>query len=334
MSSSAGSIAPSFIFARIHSLMGLGIVIFLIEHLLTNSQAALFIGADGAGFIRMVNFLHNLPYLQVVEVCLIGIPIAFHAIVGIKIAIKGKSNNFYSKGTRPLMNFAKNHAYTWQRVTSWILLFGIILHVAYMRFFLYPIETRENKETYFLTRLTMDRGLYTVADRLHVRLIDEDAIQTEKNNLSTMSLKMSFVDEKLSEVQAEQKEEVFNAEHASIYDSLQRFKEKKGWVAALEKRPLKKNEVIAASTDFGAVTLLNVREAFKSPFKCALYTIFVLAAVFHGFNGLWTFLITWGIILRAKSQKVFTKICMALVLLFAFLGLAAVWGTYWINLKS
>ena len=332
MSTVARPSSQSFIWARIHSLMGLGIVIFLIEHLITNSQAALFFHEDGAGFITMVNFLHSLPYLQVLEVMLIGIPILFHAVLGIRIAIKGRSNSLYSNGTRPLMNFGRNHAYTWQRLTSWILLLGIILHVSYMRFIIYPIKACENKEEYFLTRVSMDSGLYTVADRLNTRLFDQEAITAEKNALASMAAKMTLVDERLSEVKNDGQS--FDLEEASMYDSLQRFKEKKAWVLALEARPISKKEVIAVAPSFGTATLLNVRNAFKDTIKCGLYTLFVLSAVFHAFNGLWTFLITWGAILKMGSQKAFGKICLGLMLLFAFLGLAAVWGTYWINLKS
>ena len=52
------NLPKEFILSRLHSLTGLLIVIFLFEHLLTNSQAALLIGDDGAGFVRMVNFIH------------------------------------------------------------------------------------------------------------------------------------------------------------------------------------------------------------------------------------------------------------------------------------
>ncbi len=46
-----------FIGRRVHSLMGLWLVVFLTEHLIVNSQAALWIGDDGHGFVLLVNFL-------------------------------------------------------------------------------------------------------------------------------------------------------------------------------------------------------------------------------------------------------------------------------------
>ena len=315
--------------------MGLGIVLFLVEHLITNSQAALFVGEDGAGFIRMVNFLHSLPYLQVLEVGLIGVPILYHGIWGIRVAIKGRFNGGLSDGTRPKMRYGRNYAYTWQRLTSWILLIGIILHVLNMRFIHYPIEAKDKQKTYFLTRVSMDRGLYTVCDRLQVKIFDSEAITSEKNSLAAMSGKMPLVDQKLKESQRDPKNGAgYDSETASIYNTIQRFNEKQAWVSALEKRELKSNQVIVAADNFGTATLLNVRDAFKNPVKACLYSIFVLAAVFHAFNGLWTFLISWGAILRIRSQRAVVNICISLMVIFAFLGLAAIWGSYWINLRN
>src|SRR5579872_2565645 len=92
-------LSKSFIWKRLHSLFGLWIVLFLTEHLLTNSQAALWIGDDGNGFVRMVNFIHDLPYLQVIEVLLIGIPLLFHMVLGVKYLWSGKFNSTKSNGS-------------------------------------------------------------------------------------------------------------------------------------------------------------------------------------------------------------------------------------------
>jgi succinate dehydrogenase / fumarate reductase cytochrome b subunit len=78
--------------------------------------------------------------------------------------------------------------------------------------------------------------------------------------------------------------------------------------------------VIAVTDNFGTASLLVVRDTFKSPLYVGLYTIFVLAACFHAFNGLWTFLITWGIVLRMSAQKATVKMAVALMLLVTFLG--------------
>lgn len=334
MSTQTANLPKSFILSRLHSLAGLWLVIFLFEHLLTNSQAALFLGEDGLGFIRMVNLIKSLPYLEAVEIFLLGMPIAYHAILGIRYAITGKFNVQRSDGSKPSLFYGRNFAYTFQRITSWILLIGIILHVAFMRFAIYPIEAIDgNQKTYFVVQ-SMDSGLYTVADRLGVKLYDEKKIEEQKSQIPSIEAKLQLVEKRLQEIQKIQSDEIFSQESMSIYESIQRLSQKKQWIMALSKKTLMQNEVIAASKDFGTAILLNVRNAFKSPLKCALYTIFVLAACFHAFNGLWTFMMSWGGMITVVSQRKILRICIALMLLMAFLGLSSVWGTYFINLKS
>jgi len=65
-----------------------------------------------------------------------------------------------------------------------------------------------------------------------------------------------------------------------------------------------------------------------------LYTIFLLAAAFHAFNGLWTFLITWGFILSYRSQRAMLPVSYFGMILLSLLGLAAIWGSYWFNLRD
>src|SRR5690606_24595456 len=99
------------------------------------------------------------------------------------------------------------------------------------------------------------------------------------------------------------------------------------FAAVLQEQQLEKGEVVAIAPDFGTATLLVVRETFKMPLMLVLYTLFVLAAVFHAFNGLWTFMISWGVTLTPRSQTLMRTLSTALMLLFGFLGLAAIWGT-------
>ncbi len=88
--------------------------------------------------LKLVNLLESLPFLQVIEWLLIGIPLLIHGIWGIKRALQPKMNSFGSGGKSPHLNYGRNHAFTWQRLTSWILLIGIIGHVVQMRFIGYP----------------------------------------------------------------------------------------------------------------------------------------------------------------------------------------------------
>lgn len=256
-------IPKAFIWRRIHSLTGLWFTLFLIEHLFVNSQAALLIGDDGNGFVRAVNAIRDLPFLPIIEIFLLGVPFLIHAIWGIKYLFTGEMNSFSTDGTTPsLPQYPRNHTYTWQRITSWILLAGIIAHVIHMRFIEYP---QESNKVYSI-EITPDKGLETLSKRL--------GFQYEGSE----------------------------------------------------------DKVIAHTNNFGTAELLMVRNTFKSPLMIFLYTILVLAACFHGFNGLWTFMIKWGITLTARSQQLMRRIAVFLMCLISLLGLAAIWGTYWINL--
>lgn len=334
MSTKTATLPRPFALRRIHSLFGLWIVIFLMEHLLTNSQAALLIGENGEGFIRAVNFIKNLPYLHVIEIVLLGVPIFYHMVFGIRYLFTSRMNAYSSAGNKPsLKTNGRNHAYSWQRITSWILLIGIIAHVSYMRFYMYPVEVDMGGQQSYFVRISMDPGLYTVSDRLGVKLYNEKNISEFRDYVNQNEAQL----ESLSR-QAKAIEERESAPYQQNVDELlvhyQSLEEQKLYLKGLEKREIQGNEVIAAASDFGTATLLIVRDSFKSIYKCILYSIFVLAAVFHGFNGLWTFMITWGIVLKMRSQSTAVNVCIALMILVGFLGLASVWGTYYLNLRT
>ena len=277
MSTETLSIPKAFVWRRLHSLMGLWIVLFLMEHLLTNSQAALWLGDNGQGFVRMVNWLHNLPYLQVIEVTLLGVPILVHMVLGVKYLFTSKANSSSSDGSKPSLKYSRNRAYTWQRITSWILLVGLIGHVAKFRFIDFPETIKAENETFYYVTVSPDPGIQSVAEKLEVLLIENG-------------------------------------------------------IPGLIKAP-PAGKITAITPNFGTATLMTVRDTFKSPLYVFLYTIFVLAACFHACNGLWTFLITWGVIFKMTAQKAMVKFSYTLMAIIAFLGLIAIWGTYWLNLK-
>lgn len=257
-----------FAWRRIHSLMGLWLILYLITHLITNSQATLWLGDDGIGFVRLVNALESLPYLQVVEIVLIAIPFALHGYWGIKRALVAKENVGRSDGSHPSLSYGRNRAFSWQRITSWILLVGILGHVVQMRFLWAPEEVRVNNQIWYTVHIKDDVGLSSLAERIHVEL------------------------------------------------------EKEG------------DFVLAKAKSPGKAMLLMVRETFKNPLWCICYSVFVLAAAFHAFNGFWTSLITWGVLLSYRSQRAFLPVCWVGIFLLIFLGFAAVWGSYWLNLRN
>lgn len=256
------AVPRAFIWRRLHSLMGLWLVLFLSEHLLTNSQAALWLGAEGSGFVRMVNALHNLPYLQAIELTLIGIPLAIHMVWGVRYALEGRKTKTSSDGSKPIVPSYRNRAYSWQRMTSWFLLVFLILHVVKFRFIEYPETVQINQQSHYVVTISPDEKLQRLAQTLDVSLHDQGG------------------------------------------------------------------KVAAVCKEFGTATLLTVRDTFKNPVYIALYTLFVLVACFHAYNGFWTFLLTWGWVLKMSAQRAWTAVSLSLIALFVFLGLSAVWGSY------
>lgn len=278
-----------FIKRRVHSLLGLFLVLFLFEHLLTNSQAALLFGESGSGFVRMVNFIQNLPYLPVIEIVLLGVPFLLHGFWGIRYALRGRPNSYNIEENKPSLSYGRNQAYTWQRYTSWILLFGVIFHVIHMRFYRYPLHIREGNTSHYLVRVRADSGLESLSNRLGTKIIRPDDLQSEMN--------------------------ISNNKYTK----------------ALQEQTFRKDDAIAVAKDFGTATLFVVRDSFHSVIVSILYTIFVLSAVFHAFNGLWTFMITWGIIVRMRSQIFAVNVCIFIMVVVGLLGLLAIWGSYFIN---
>lgn len=59
----------------------------------------------------------------------------------------------------------------------------------------------------------------------------------------------------------------------------------------------------------------TMHQIATNPLFFIFYVIGVLAAVFHFSNGLWAFLISWGITISARSQKVSSYICMVVFVL-------------------
>jgi succinate dehydrogenase / fumarate reductase, cytochrome b subunit len=280
------TIPRAFIWKRAHSLTGLFLVLYIIEHLLVNSRAAFSIGEDGMGFIKAVNAIHDLPYLPFIEFFLLGVPIVVHMFWGVVYLRTGQQNYYGGSGAVPsLSEYPRNRAYTWQRITSWILLVGIIAHVVQMRFLEYPTVVSFDGAKSYMVRVDSDPGLYTLSKRLGFDLYDQK--QMAENKLSAFY-------------------------HA----------------------PLKDNQLLASTKSFGMAELLMVRETFKMPLMIVLYTIFVISACYHGFNGLWTFLITWGVTLTRRSQRLMLNVATCLMVLVTFWGLSAIWITYWVNLKQ
>lgn len=187
-----------FILRRLHSLTGIVPVgAFLLEHFYTNAYAI----KGERLFTEKVVELNQLPYLYVIEIALIGLPILFHAALGILISFEGRVN----LGAYPR---ARNWMYFLQRLSGLFLVVFIAVHV-------------------WLTRLS----------------------GTEPEHLF---------------------------EHMASY--------------------------------------LSHAGMF------AFYVAGVVAASFHFGNGIWGFLVSWGVITSPRSQRTMTWVCMGIVVFMSFVG--------------
>ncbi len=105
---------------RLHSLLGvIPIGIFVIQHLVVNHFAVY--GEES--FNKAANFMASLPFVIALEVFVIYLPILFHAVLGVYIALSVPSYNNKNYG------FFRNWMFTIQRITGIITLIFIAWHV-------------------------------------------------------------------------------------------------------------------------------------------------------------------------------------------------------------
>ena len=65
---------------------------------------------------------------------------------------------------------------------------------------------------------------------------------------------------------------------------------------------------------------------FSNPVYIVIYAIGSVAASFHFANGLWAFLISWGITIGPRAQRVSSNICMAIFVILSALFLLSIVG--------
>ena len=114
----------SFLWRKLHSLSGIiPIGAFLVEHIVSNFET----WNGPLAYAQQVKFLNGLPLVRILEWSFIFIPLAFHALYGVWISIRGRANvNVYP--------WAGNWMYISQRVTGLIALVYIGYHVWSQRF--------------------------------------------------------------------------------------------------------------------------------------------------------------------------------------------------------
>lgn len=113
-----------FLLRRFQSLLGIiPIGVFLCEHAFTNSLAFFY----GAGrFNEAVEFLQGLPFVLLLEIFAIAVPILLHAGIGFYIWVFGQSNVQH-------YGYLRNWLYSLQRWTGIIAFIFILYHVYKLR---------------------------------------------------------------------------------------------------------------------------------------------------------------------------------------------------------
>jgi len=121
-------LSRTFVLRKLHQLSGImPLGVFLLEHFYTNSKALY----GQAAFNTAVNDLQSIPYILLVEIGGIFIPLIYHAVYGLVITVEARPNNLNYP-------YPRNWFYTIQRVTGIILFFFITFHVLNFRFGLIP----------------------------------------------------------------------------------------------------------------------------------------------------------------------------------------------------
>jgi succinate dehydrogenase / fumarate reductase cytochrome b subunit len=121
----APPLEPHFALRKLHSLLGLlPIGAFVAFHLFENSLAV-----KGKGYFteHVIHKIGNMPYVELMEVFVIALPILFHGLYGLWIWWTGRSN-VSSYG------YARNWMYVLQRISGGVALVFILVHVYQTRF--------------------------------------------------------------------------------------------------------------------------------------------------------------------------------------------------------
>lgn len=78
---------------------------------------------------------------------------------------------------------------------------------------------------------------------------------------------------------------------------------------------------------FGAeVNFDMMRNILSNPWVFAFYVVGVVSATFHFSNGIWSFLVSWGITVGPRAQRVSTYVTMVIFVLLSIIGVMALFA--------
>lgn len=123
----AGKFSTTFILRKLHQLTGIvPLGVFFAVHMFTNAKAM-----NGPEvFNDAVADIHHLPFLLLIEIFGIFLPLAYHSVYGLFITAEAR-NNVSSYG------YNRNWLYFFQRVSGIFLFFFLLFHLLHFRWGLF-----------------------------------------------------------------------------------------------------------------------------------------------------------------------------------------------------
>ena len=118
----------TFLLRKLHQLTGIvPLGMFYFVHIWTNSTAL-----NGPKvFNEHVQTIHDMPYLLLIEIFGIFVPLVFHSVYGVLISAESKPNVLK-------YGYGRNWFYILQRATGIFLFFFLLFHILNFRFGLIP----------------------------------------------------------------------------------------------------------------------------------------------------------------------------------------------------
>ena len=108
-----------YLFLKLHSLTGiLPIGAFLVIHICINSLRTVGVWP----YQISIDAINNLPFLIVIEICFIYVPLIFHSVMGFYIARLAKINVHHYR-------YPRNGLYTLQRLSGAVVFVFLVYHV-------------------------------------------------------------------------------------------------------------------------------------------------------------------------------------------------------------
>ena len=120
--------SKTFLLRKLHQITGIvPLGMFFFVHIYTNSTAL----NGAAAFNEHVADIHGMPYLLLIEIFGIFVPLLFHSVYGVLISFEAKQN---------VLNYGygRNWFYMFQRATGMYLFVFLLFHILNFRFGIIP----------------------------------------------------------------------------------------------------------------------------------------------------------------------------------------------------